>query len=394
MLQHVAMTSDMTSEPTPDTTRDATADAIHDATSSPLPGSPTPVTSTDRTPGAGRASRPRKPPAGRAADVRAALLAAGGVATHAELAEAVSARAVRTAAAQRLILTVRPGVYGLPAVFDEAPRSRGGDEAPARAAARAERVAKARQAATAARGVLSHRSAAEYYELPLLVDAREAELIVPRGGRVDAGAVPTAGVRRRNLTDAEMTAGVTAPLRTVLDCAADLPGAEALAALDSALRGDDEHPPLVAASQLSDAADAVAPRVRSRVRRLVAAADGRAANPGESALRWIALAIPELTVEPQLTIECGDEEHTVDLGDRRRRIVLEFDSVAWHSSKEALLRDCRRYTALTSHGWIVLRFTWDDVINHPDRTRAAILRAMAAAEPICERCGERLTLGA
>ena len=106
--------------------------------------------------------------------------------------------------------------------------------------------------------MLSHRSAAEYYELPLLVDAREAELIVPRGGRVDAGAVPTAGVRRRNLTDAEMTAGVTAPLRTVLDCAADLPGAEALAALDSALRGDEQHPPLVAAAQLSDAADAVA----------------------------------------------------------------------------------------------------------------------------------------
>ena len=64
--------------------------------------------------------------------------------------------------------------------------------------------------------------------------------------------------------------------------------------------------------------------------------------------------------------------------------------MAWHSSKEALLRDCRRYTALTSHGWIVLRFTWDDVIAHPDRTRAAIVRAMA----ICGRRGERSTLGA
>lgn len=324
--------------------------------------------------------------AGRTADVRRALLAAGGVATHAELAAAVSARAVRTAAQQRLILTIRPGLYALPALTDsEGVALRPGASADERAAARAQRVGRARRTAAAAHGAMSHRSAAEYYGLPLLVDAGAPEIIVRRGRRAALGPLRVETVRERALTARELREGVTAPLRTVLDCAVDLPEVEALAVLDSALRGDDDHAPLVARSQLLDAADRVAARHRRRVRDLVAAADGRAANPAETALRHLAAPLLGPHVQPQLEIRCGDEQFRVDLGDPYRRLVIEFDSAEWHGASP-LTRDCRRYTMLTSHGWVVLRFTWEDINTFPERTAEIIARAALLCEATCRRC--------
>ena len=38
-------------------------------------------------------------------------------------------------------------------------------------------------------------------------------------------------------------------------------------------------------------------------------------------------------------------------------MVLEAESFEWHSSRQALRRDARRYNLLVIDGWIVLRFT-------------------------------------
>lgn len=312
---------------------------------------------------------PRKPPAGTAADVRSVLIALGGVATHAELVSAVSERALRTALVKGGVVRLRRNIYALPAVAPATP-SRGAT-ADERAAARAERVALARRTATSLDGAMSHRSAAEYYELPLLVDAGAPEILLPRGSRVDVGTTRLAAVRHRELARAELRERVTDPMRTVLDCAADLPAIEGLAVLDSALRGDDDHPALVARSQLVDAADRVGRSSRTRVQRLVSWADGGAANPSESALRWIALQIPGLVLHTQVEITC-QQTYRVDIADRRRRIVMEFDSAQWHNTPDAFVADCRRYNDLVAHGWIVLRFTWDDVMFHAERVRAQI----------------------
>ncbi len=52
----------------------------------------------------------------------------------------------------------------------------------------------------------------------------------------------------------------------------------------------------------------------------------------------------------------------VDLGDPERRIALEADSFEWHGGRVALDRDCRRYDELVRSGWLVLRFSWEQVM--------------------------------
>ncbi len=75
-----------------------------------------------------------------------------------------------------------------------------------------------------------------------------------------------------------------------------------------------------------------------------------------------------------------------DLVDVRRRLVLEADSWTWHAGREAHDRDCWRYNALVLAGWTVLRFTWDQVMQHPERVLAA-LRAAAGAAGLDRRTG-------
>jgi len=43
-------------------------------------------------------------------------------------------------------------------------------------------------------------------------------------------------------------------------------------------------------------------------------------------------------------------------------IVIEAESFAWHGETAALSRDCVRYSAFTVAGWIVVRFSWFQVM--------------------------------
>lgn len=103
-------------------------------------------------------------------------------------------------------------------------------------------------------------------------------------------------------------------------------------------------------------------------------ADGRAANPFESVVRAIALDVPGLRVTPQGKV--GDLGWA-DLVDERRRLAIECDSWAFHSSREAFRRDVRRYTAMVCAGWTVVRFCWEDAMEHPDRVRDSLLAVVA-----------------
>lgn len=74
--------------------------------------------------------------------------------------------------------------------------------------------------------------------------------------------------------------GVTSPVRTVLDCAATMPFADALAIADSALRRA-----LIDPADLVSAALSRKGAGRQRMIRVSSAADGLAANPFESGMR-------------------------------------------------------------------------------------------------------------
>ncbi|MFT3874749.1 MAG: DUF559 domain-containing protein [Nocardioides sp.] len=170
-----------------------------------------------------------------------------------------------------------------------------------------------------------------------------------------------------DLAPAEIVNGVTSPVRTVLDCARLLPFDEALCVADSALRsGSLTRPELeVAAVKTRGPGAAQCHRVAAEATRL-------AANPFESTLRALCLEFTALQVEPQAPVRTAKRTFHPDLVERSRRLALEADSWQFHAERDAFGRDCVRYTSLTLAGWRVIRFTWEQVMQHPDYVRQVL----------------------
>lgn len=140
-------------------------------------------------------------------------------------------------------------------------------------------------------GVASHLSAALHHGWQVKEAPELPTVTVPPGwDRSDVPERFLADLRVRRLPAGERDGWATSPLRTVLDCARDLPFDAALCVADSALRHGD-----LSAAQL--AAGARGPRERT----VAAYADGRAANPFESTLRALCVMIG-LEVVPQYAV--------------------------------------------------------------------------------------------
>ena len=64
-----------------------------------------------------------------------------------------------------------------------------------------------------------------------------------------------------------------------------------------------------------------------------------------------------------------------DVADPTRMLALEAEGFAWHGDKRQLTRDCRRYNALHLLGWLVIRFSWTQVMLEPAYVHQ-VLRAL------------------
>ena len=237
----------------------------------------------------------------------------------------------------------------------------------------------AREAAAAAGGVLSHLSAAVELGLAVLCPPDAIHVTVPRA----AHRRPPPGVvlHRSDLLPQDRNRRSTTVWRTVLDCADTLRLAEALAVADSALREG-----LVGPTDLAAAAQEWRRPGAARVRRVVANADGSAANPFESALRAVLLdaGIAEFVPQQPVPLVTGATVR-VDLGDRRRRIALEADSFEYHGTRRALRDDCRRYDELARAGWTVLRFAWEHVVGDPRWVASVVTDVCASVDRQLDR---------
>ena len=274
-----------------------------------------------------------------------ALERLGGVASTRALLRLTNRRQIRRALKQGTITRLARGRYAIPTA--EAAR-----------AAAAELI-----------GVVCLRSAAAHHGWELKTQPELPEVAV--NPRRHLAADRRAGVRIvwMNVADDDVESGVTTPLKTVLDCARHLPFDEALAIADSALRSG-----LVTRAELD--ATSVRGAGAAAVRRGLAHADARAANPFESALR--ALCIEEgLDVIPQHPVDLSTGTVRPDLVDLARRLALEADSWSFHATRKAHTRDCARYNLLVIHGWRVLRFTWEQVMHDQPYVRW-VLRLIAA----------------
>lgn len=282
-------------------------------------------------------------------DVSTVVAQRGGACSWSELRAAASKRAIRAALAADAIRRVGKGRYVLPSVGEA-------------------RVLAIRLHATA-----SHTTAALHWGWSVKHEPAEPHLTFPRGRKLREAA--RGGIRRhwRSLGEDEVVdRWVTSPVRTVIDCCLDLPFDEALAVVDSSWRAG-QSPLEVAA-----AAKRLPQRSFGKVLRVLRHADRGAANPFESVLRAICLGVDGLDVVTQFEIRDAAFYAKVDLADVELRLVIEAESFEHHGTRAALLRDCRRYTDLGARGWTVLRFSWEEVMFHPDRVADALRLAVAA----------------
>lgn len=157
----------------------------------------------------------------------------------------------------------------------------------------------------------------------------------------------------RALPRTDLDGWATSRVRTVLDCADELAFDEALAVADSALRSSE-----VTREELE--ARAKTPSAH----RVVAHATHLAANPFESVLRAI-LIEAGIAVVPQWAITIRGVPYHPDLADPFHGIAIEANSFAHHAAKHDHDADCVRYNALVTGGWLVLRFTWEQVMFAP-----------------------------
>jgi len=261
----------------------------------------------------------------------------GGVASAQELLRWSSRRQVRRALGRGGIVRAVRGQYALPT------------------------ATQGRQAAAALAGIVCLRSAAAHHGWQLKTQPVQPEVAVNPRRRLSPERRDGVRIAWMNVADDDVVAGVTTPLKTVLDCARHLPFDEALTIADSALR-----------SGLVTRADMEATQVRgagaAAVRRVVARADGRSANAFESVLRALSIEAG-LEVVPQEPVELPTGTVHPDLVCRTGRLVLEADSWSFHATRRAHRRDCVRYNLLTAHGWRVFRFTWEQVMHEQTYVR-------------------------
>jgi very-short-patch-repair endonuclease len=221
-------------------------------------------------------------------------------------------------------------------------------------------------------GAVSHLSAAMHWGWQVKWPPDRPWVTVARSRNISTARREAVHLVYADIGD-DVIDGVTAPVRTVIDCARRLPFDEALAVADSALRAGD-----VTQADLKAASATLKGRGAAHSRMVASSATPRAANPFESVLRAIALEFP-LDLTPQTPVVVGGQTYVPDLVDTTRKLVLEADSWRFHASQQGHARDCRRYNALALGGWLVLRFTWDQVMHSPDYVRQVLAEAVSAS---------------
>jgi len=292
-----------------------------------------------------------------------ALTALGGVATRGVLIGRTSRADFDGALAAGHLIRVGRGRYALAAV----------DEA----------VAVAHRLA----GVLCLTSAALHWGWAVKSVPERPQVSVGRNRKITAHHRRGVDLHQLRLGADDVVDGVTSRDRTILDCLRLLPADEALAVVDSALRDGMTKTHLLALARDLRGPGSV------RARQVAELGDHRAANPFESVLRAICLRVAGLEAVPQVnirrTVGPGQTKWVgrPDLVDRRLRIVIEAESFAWHGDKDALTRDARRFNELAIDGWLVLRFSWVEVMFQPDRVAAVVEAAVAErANQLCMAC--------
>ena len=267
-------------------------------------------------------------------------------ATFAELVEATSRRELAAALKDGSVERLARGIYVLPGQLTD------------------------QRTAAAYGGFVSHLSAAVALDLTLLMLHEKPHITIPPQRHPRPG--PPAVLHWAAVAPEDWPSRLTSIVRTVVDCARILPFGEALAVADAALASG-----MMRRQQLFAATTAMRGPGRPNARRVAANATAQADSFLESMLRALLVTSGIEGFEPQVLVEEGSFRARVDLGHREARLAVEADGYQFHGSRSDFAADCRRYDELVAAGWLVLRFTYEQVLSYPDWVVATIRRALA-----------------
>ncbi|GAA2139960.1 hypothetical protein GALLR39Z86_06830 [Glycomyces algeriensis] len=153
---------------------------------------------------------------------------------------------------------------------------------------------------------------------------------------------------------------VTRLARTLVDCAADLPRLEAVAAADQFLRAG------IDAGSLSAALESLHGDRLRQANATLLAADPRSESPMESWTRCLVGDAGLPAPVPQLRVRTPNgRSKFLDLGWERWQVGVEYDGLGTHFGLAAESNDRRRHQLLENLGWEVLVLTASDVMEHP-----------------------------
>jgi hypothetical protein len=275
----------------------------------------------------------------------------GGAATRAEIIERCGRGALARALREGLLDRVGRGRYALPS------------------------ASKAMRAAAAYRGVVSMRSAAQLHGWGQRLVPDLPDVTFPRTRHLEPAARRALVPHWSDLAPEDVERGVTTKRRTLIDCMRNLPLEDAVPIVDSALRVGD-----VTKAELMRIAAAMRGRGRARAIAVAAMATSLAANAFESTLRAIASTVPGLSVQPQQPIRLGPGQTLhPDLLDTALGIVMEAEGFEWHGNPRQLSQDCWRYNVFVNLGYLVVRFSWKQVIFTPAYVVEVLVRAVSRA---------------
>lgn len=74
----------------------------------------------------------------------------------------------------------------------------------------------------------------------------------------------------------------------------------------------------------------------------------------------------------------GERQVRPDFAFLAEKVAIEIDGWAWHSDPERFKSDRERQNALLLDGWLVLRFTWHDIVHEPERVVREVRAALAS----------------
>lgn len=172
------------------------------------------------------------------------------------------------------------------------------------------------------------------------------------------------------------TIPVTSAPRTVVDLARTLPYMDAVAVADSALRRYGfTRGEYLAMAAWCDRWPGV-----QQARKVIEFADPAADSVFESCLR---VRLAEWGFEPpetQITIPTEKADYTVDFLYRRQRVIIETDGMAKFREKKDLDQHYERRQDLEDAGYTMVHVTWHELFHEPERVKARLRKALAAAE--------------